>query len=580
VTGSAGGGGGVVGALGYLIGRTIWNRIARQIARVRTPRYAIAFVVGGLYLWFFLLRRTGGGPSPSPAAIASTIGGLTSIGLAITVAVWWLGKGPSTALAFPPAEVHFLFTGPVSRRTVLAYRLVRSQIVLLLNALVMSFLIRRWGIVLAAPLRMATAWGFFTILSLHRLGAALVATTPVRGGSGRRIGRLLARTLSLGVIGALLISAGPALRRVGDIGFTEGLRLLSAALASPPASYAMAPFRLVVAPSFAASTSEWAQAFLPVLGLIVLHVLWVLSMRIEFEEEAATASAEVEKRRAAFRERRAGGASMLKPTRVTREWLPLGPTGLPAVAIAWKNTIGLARTGAMRSAIIFIVIALVASRVMSTGEGKSGAAIASPYLMFGLMLVILGPRIVRNDLRQDLLYLPLLKSYPLRGADVVAAEMASGAIVLTGLQIALGLIAWFAVPPSTHEALGSARAMAIFAVGPFALLALNLTGMMVQNAAALLFPGWVRLGADAGGVEATGQNLLVAFGSMFALLLTLVLPVLIGLATAFAVRGVAGDLALTAGGTAAVAVLVVEIVLSVRALGQLFERTDASSVAA
>ena len=53
-----------VSALLFLYERTAVNRLRRQIARARSPRYIAAVVMGVLYIWWALFRNTqlGGGP--------------------------------------------------------------------------------------------------------------------------------------------------------------------------------------------------------------------------------------------------------------------------------------------------------------------------------------------------------------------------------------------------------------------------------------------------------------------------------------------------------------------------------------
>ena len=60
------------------------------------------------------------------------------------------------------------------------------------------------------------------------------------------------------------------------------------------------------------------------------------------------------------------------------------------------------------------------------------------------LTIVIGPQWVRNDLRSDLLKLDLLRSYPLRGRSVVAAEAAASTLVLTALQLGLLVIAYLA----------------------------------------------------------------------------------------------------------------------------------------
>src|SRR5204862_4556559 len=69
---------------------------------------------------------------------------------------------------------------------------------------------------------------------------------------------------------------------------------------------------------------------------------------------------------------------------------------------------------------------------------------------------------------------------------------------------------------------------AVVLIAPFMLLTVNATTVTIQNAAALLFPGWVRVSpVVGGGVEAMGQGILVTG----ILLLTFVIALLPAAAT-------------------------------------------------
>src|SRR5476649_1841522 len=66
----------VIGAFAYLLFNSTRNRLISQLRRLRTPRYAIGFVLGLLYFWGFLGRnlfRMPGRAIPSPlSALAGT----------------------------------------------------------------------------------------------------------------------------------------------------------------------------------------------------------------------------------------------------------------------------------------------------------------------------------------------------------------------------------------------------------------------------------------------------------------------------------------------------------------------------
>jgi hypothetical protein len=239
------------GALTFLIVRSIRNRFARQLARIRRPRYALAAIVGIGYFWL-LFGRPGG--APDTVGFAPAVGTLFAIGLVITVLRWWVFGGLAGALGFQPADVQMLFTAPLSRRALIGYRLVRYQPVLLLSCLIWTLLIGRWGAALPAPMRFAGVWGLFTLLGLHRLGVALIQVEPVRG--IRAVARAAGRALGVAAGLALAIGLSGPLMQLGRLGVREGMRAVPEALAAPPAAWALAPVRLIVAPLYTQSPLE------------------------------------------------------------------------------------------------------------------------------------------------------------------------------------------------------------------------------------------------------------------------------------------------------------------------------------
>jgi hypothetical protein len=58
--------------------------------------------------------------------------------LLLSAARWWLFGADRGTLAFAPAEVQFLFPAPVSRRALVHAKLVRTQLAILLNTLILS----------------------------------------------------------------------------------------------------------------------------------------------------------------------------------------------------------------------------------------------------------------------------------------------------------------------------------------------------------------------------------------------------------------------------------------------------------
>jgi hypothetical protein len=370
------------------------------------------------------------------------------------------------------------------------------------------------------------------------------------------------------------------------VDFDSTTRMLGTVLSSPPISVVLAPFHLIVAPLVAVTTAAWVTAFAVVLGIIALHIVWILGMDVEFADLAVSASAKRAERLVAMKAMRSGNAIAPKTGKITRQWLPLAPVGHPAIAIAWKNTMSLIRGMGTRTLIILLSIGvpfLIMSKTMGSGENAPKEPIAAiPFLMLVVMTMLMGPRMLRNDLRQDLLRLSTLKTYPLKGSALVAGEILSPTLVLTGLQCLLLLICYLVVAGIPKLVAEAGIAAPLFLLLPFALLAWNGVNTTIQNGLTLMFPSWVKLGSDSGGVEAMGQNLLVTFGSMLALMLALLLPV--GAAVAmvafmhFAVGAGSLGPAVAAGTAVGVILLLGEIVAMINIFGRTFEQMDPTAI--
>jgi len=190
-------------------------------------------------------------------------------------------------------------------------------------------------------------------------------------------------------------------------------------------------------------------------------------------------------------------------------------------------------------------------------------------------LVVIGPQWVRNDLRGDLLKLDLLRSYPVSGRTIVAAEVAASALVLTLIELSLLLFAYIAFLGNATLELSLGLRTAIFVAAVFCLPAINFMGMLIQNGAAVLYPDWVHLGGNrASGVEALGQSMLAMIAFVVLLALMLAIPAgaagatFVVLEPSLGLWGAIPAVALALGATAA------EALFAINWLGKVFDRTD------
>ncbi len=569
-------------ALRYLLWHSALNRLRGQLARLRRPRYLLAVLAGGLYFGTLLFNSQM--PSPLSGSTSSALGQLiyTAI-IFVTIASGWVLGSDRPALVFSEAEVQLLFPAPISRAGLVRYKVAQAQIVVLFSVLVWVILLRRGGTTLPFWMRAISLWIILSTMYLHRVGASLVRTSAVSHGARGMRKNLLPVAIvgtTVAVVAWTLVRAIPGVRAAMLIG--EGGAALARLTESQPLAAILFPFHLLVAPLFADSSRHWLLAILPAFALMALHYPWVTHTDAAFEEAVAEAAAKRARTIAATRNPRRRQLAITEGT-VSRPWFPLAPSGHPAIAIVWKNV--LAYTRALRLTTLAILVsgvAVIGFAVYSeVGDWSELASIGEALCAIPLvMLVILGPGFVRADLRQDLLQLDQLRSYPLRGSTIVAAEIASTAAILTGMQYLLLACASLLASYDRHPPVPIAPAVLIAIV---LLPTLNAISLTVANGAALLFPGWVRLGdGRAAGIEAMGQNVLAIFVSLITTLVAMFLPVVIAtlVASGFgAMMSRAPSLwtfVLAAPFGAIVAFT--ELWLVIRWLGRVFARTDLAQI--
>jgi ABC-2 type transport system permease protein len=564
----------VIRVFAYLAWRSAYNRTARQLRHLRSPRYVAALLFGLVYLWFMVIAQR---PAPVTGNLANTrwvelVGAVVLLGV---VAWSWIFGVERRVLTFTPAEVTFLFSGPVSRRGLIQFKLLHTQLFILFNALLWTLILsgERFGV--SPWLRVVSIWVLLTTLSFHRLGASFVRTSLAEHG---RLG-LRQRVVSLVVMGVVLVAlavsvveALPHLPRGRDASPLAFLAPLGEAATEPLPAALTYPFRLMIRPLIASSFTAWLTALWPALILLVLHYVWVVRSDTAFEETAAAVSLQ---RAQALADRRAGRSNRA-PSRVTPPLFRLAPRGWPAGAILWKNLVAVARTQRVRKVALLLLGGGAIVALLSFEPEGTLAKIAGWFAVtWAGALAVIGPQWVRNDLRGDLLKLDLLRSYPLRGGSVVIAEVSASALVLTVIQLTLLVIAYLAFLGDDFMTPGFQGRSLLFIACVVFLPGINLLGMLIQNGAALLYPGWVHLGSGRpAGIEALGQNLLMMVVFMTLLSILLILPVAIGGGAFLLLRPGIHEWAALPATALTLGTMAFEAALLVDWLGRIFERTD------
>ena len=312
------------------------NRLRARLQRLRQPKYLFGAMVGGLYFYWYLFGACsaaagGAGRAPPCGAGARGLGGIAGrAGFLVVLLLMWIIPHQRAALMFTEAEVAFLFPAPVGRRTLINFKLLKSQAAILFSALFMT-LIGRWGgggIFIPA----FGWWGLLSIVNLQMLGSSFARTMLLDRGISNWRRRLSSWEAWAWWWPASSCGRGRPCRRrrssqPGDFsdfaGYTGQSGIRSAALAAGAVSMGgradICVGRKAILPRPRAGAGHhWAALF------------WVIRSNVAFEEASVELSRKFAERIAAARS--GNWQAMSKPKKGKRPPFELRPEGWPAMA--------------------------------------------------------------------------------------------------------------------------------------------------------------------------------------------------------------------------------------------------------
>lgn len=601
----------MVRALLYLRLTSLKNSLLSRLRRLRQPKYLFGAIAGAAYFWFFFFRHLGGpihrsAPNPAmpdmpeglsllPGETSPLVIALGSVALFLLVAITWITPGQKPGLGFTEAETAFLFPAPVSRRMLIHFKLLSSQFTIFFTSVFFTLVSNRWSFMGGNGITHAIGWWvILSTLNLHFTGAVLVLTRLFERGASTLRRRLM---LSGGIV---LVIAGtlawlwrdlqaPAPGDVAELGaFTHYLLTV---LTGGAIGWMLWPFRLVLGPFAAADLPAFFLALGPALLLLGAHYFWVMRMQEVSFEEASLAGAQ--KRTAVTAQVRAGqyrfGAE--KP-KARRSPFLLRDTGRVEIAFLWKNLLSTRSYFNLRTFAVLAAIVVVGSQWLPpTPQLK--AAVGGITVFVAVCVMLYGPFMARQDIRSDLHHADILKTYPIRGPQLILGELLTPALILSAI-FWLALLAWTLVsmPSRTTSSWYGPALHLTFAGCAGALVApLIALQLLVLNAATLVFPGWLQSGRNPGGIEVMGQRLIFFFGSFIVIIAALLPAAAAGALVLFGSYGFSTLIhffrgsdahfltawGLLAAGMTAVAILVLEVWGGIWWLGQRFEKFDLSA---
>ena len=495
-----------------------------RLRRLREPRYLLGAIVGGAYLYFSIFARgrfgnprRGRGPNanrpPFEMLSAFQVAGTSLAGLGVFVLALqaWLLPVRSGLLEFSKAEIAFLFTAPVSRRQLLVHRIMRSQ----MGSLIASAIFGLFATPVSGFARLRLAFGMWALLVTARIYFSAVALTRARLRSPIASVRRVA-WVPIGLLLAALAVVGTSIARQmtqPSASLSDFVVHLSRATATGLPHLILLPFIAFLRPPLAPTLSSFFIALAWSLLILAATTAWLLSNDVMFDAvagEAAEAAAVVRPGKGMPRARKVG-------------WT-LAPAGRLEWAFLWKNsmqTVRISNTRGWRYVLpLAAALLIIVSAAMDANRMRGPARFVMMMAVAGAGIAILfGPQMMRSDLRSDFEHLDVLKTWPVRGADVIRGEMVWPAMVVCGFAwVCLLIAAIFSGAGMPEMAFVSRWSFAIAAV--FAAPALIASQYAVHNAATIFFPAWVQLGTQrTRGIDAMGQRLIMLAAILIAILL-------------------------------------------------------------
>ena len=559
---------------------TLKNRLWQGVRRLREPRYLIGAMAGAAYFWFLIFRRASGAGNGKLLLLTTSISpvaaDMASIVVLLLMVLAWALPGDSGGVDFSDAEIAFLFPAPLRRRDLLLYKILRAQPQALFSALIMTVLgWWRQGLFVGVWATISVLSIYFTMVSLGRARLRLM-----------RIGFIPRLIGVAAIVGGLYGLARSELRTISFAGLKNAKAVFQLlGTLSPPFHKPLVRTILFIPHLFASAAipSSIASLAINALAVVALGIGFfyiAVAINVSFEEASIGVSLKRSARRQRTRGQRPGTLVLFRRAPAP---FRLGETGPVGMAIVWKNLIALMRNSIAWVIVFAAILAFMLGIAIWANEPGSYLGIGMALLSMAGFFPLLAPNVFANDLRLDMPRLEVLKSYPISGEHLIAAEIAAPLAVISILEMLFATAASVMISMSGQT---SKQLLVYIATPQFIVAVLLLTlpvcavQLLIRNAIPVLFPAWaVRSKDEPRGFVATGQRLITLAGNLIVLAVALIPAALVFLPSLWiAYKFFSGNAAFVAVATMpAVGVLVGEVWLGVKALGAQFETIDISN---
>jgi hypothetical protein len=543
----------MIGVLVRLQWMTLRGRVVRSFRLLRQPKYLVGSIVGLGWIGFSMMRpllhsRVRIGAALWTEGVSSSLPAFhrfAALVVTVLLPLPWLLPWGRLGLPFRESELTMLLQAPLTRRQVIQYGLLKSELGVVFGALLLSRFAGGDGPV-AWLFGFLGTWIVFEFWHLNGKWRGLFNLRQTELSVAVARSRRLFLTIGLlGFYAVLLLALAPFASRVAAALHGADYKQVVASLGAfewPPLLVAvLTPAWWLTAPMFAAGGTALLVAAVPTVVMVAAQRELVLRSRACFEESALERAKTQETKRSPTRR-----LKTLSTRARSRQAFELDRPGPPEVAVMWKNLMRVSRVPWTRVAFggsaLLVAVAVLPAVLRFPDLTYAPLAVFGGVLTF--LLPLLGGMSWNNDLRSELAHIELVRTWPVSAQKFMLAEVVSPALVsLVGSIFGAGLVlaslfgsrlrqaltgdpTALVLLPRSGELLGVGNELAavlmFVSLVPMAAAASFLSSAL-QNLAVVLMPAWMAQGADRNkGVAAFGQRIVFSSALGLAFMLALI----------------------------------------------------------
>lgn len=553
----------MIGVLVRLQWMLLKGRVIRSIRLLRQPKYLVGFIVGIGWMGMWVVRPAlsrklnfeSAPGNPFGTEFIPAIHQFAALFVTVALPLPWLLPWGRLGLPFRESELTMLLQAPLSRREVIQYGLLKSEVSVLLSALILPLVVGVGGLG-ARVLMGCGTWILFEFWHLNGKWRALFNLRQTEIPTAKARTRRLALTTGLiGFYVLLLLALMPFLTQVGVALSGTDYRQVAASLTAitwPPFLVTLlTPAFWLTAPMFAGGGTAFLVAAAPMLLAILVQREIVLRSKARFEESALEHATKEEGKKSPARR-----FSNISSKARTKRPFELDRPGLSETALVWKNAIRVSRARWSRCA--YVGLALLMGIAVLPALLRFHDVTYNVLAVLGLVSLVILPMLAGmtwdNDLRTELAHIELVRTWPVSARRFVLAEVLSPAILsFAGAVFGTGVVLASLFGSYLREALTGQRSRLVVLSGGGELMgvhtglaavllaasvlplaaAVSFLSSALQNLAILFVPAWMTHGADRiQGMAAFGQRMVFSVALSVALFIALIPSVLLVAAAA------------------------------------------------